>query len=315
MVCCPDSHELWGTALGLIAPGIWMHRWLLLAYRRSFGADFPKNVQFGTAFTTEQSLTQVGMLPQLLQTVLQGVREINTYGLSRKSCTPKHLLASLFIFLLNLHYLYMESLGTFLLSKISTLWSKSQRTVWAVFLGCLQRPHDRAVLPGIRQSPKGENKLLGSIRIEENIGHKPLVMPDVVNSTCSAATQKCSCIVQGTAPCGCASLYKHHLEAQLPKKRFGITWLQASPSGGICVQTQWPAYGVPAEAFSCTRTPAEALAPMLTSPYAAVWCSQKFKIISLFSERETLKHQLLNYWTTLLFPGSLRGQWHFLAEH
>lgn len=160
---------------------------------------FPEMCVFGTGFTTVRSLIQVGMLAQLLTglwAVLHRVRETNTYGLSRMSCTPKHLLSSLFIFLLNLHYLYMESPRSSLLSKKTTPGSKPQRRVWAVFLGCLWRPHDRVVLSDIRHRPKGKNELQGSIRIEENIGHKPLVVTDVVNSTCSASIQKCS-FVQG----------------------------------------------------------------------------------------------------------------------
>lgn len=151
----------------------------------------------------------------------------------------------------------------------STLHDPNPRGESELFLGCLWRPHDRVVLLGIRQSPKGKNKLSGSIRLEENIGHKPLEpVTDMVNSTCSAATQKCSSFVQGTTPCGCASLYKHDLETQLPKKDLESSDC-SHPSGVACVQAWWPACGVPAEAFSCTRPPAEAVSPMLTSPYAA----------------------------------------------
>lgn len=69
---------------------------------------------FVTAFTVVHSLIEVDMLPQLLmgiRTVAHEVREIKTYGLSKMSYTTKHHLSSLFIFLLNLPYVYMESSG------------------------------------------------------------------------------------------------------------------------------------------------------------------------------------------------------------
>lgn len=50
MVLGPASHELWSTVPGVITPGIWMHRWLLLAYWRNFCADFPKNVHIWHSF-------------------------------------------------------------------------------------------------------------------------------------------------------------------------------------------------------------------------------------------------------------------------
>lgn len=111
------------------------------------------------------------MLPQLLMvlwTVAHEVREIKTYGLSKMSCTTKHLLSSLFIFLLNLPYMYVESSGPSLL--YNNPGPRPQGRVWAVFLGCLWRPQDRGrsllicvcqcmlgftwvVLPGLRISP------------------------------------------------------------------------------------------------------------------------------------------------------------------
>lgn len=220
---------------------------------------------FGTAFTNEQSLTQVGRLPQLLQTVLHGVRGINTYGLSRMSCTPKQLLSCLFIFLLNLHYLYTESPGSSWLSKISTLWSKSHRRVWAVFLGCLWRPRDRVVLLGIRQSPKGKNNLPGSIRIEENIGHKPLEpvtvwsTPPVQLSLRNVLLFKELLLVVVLA---CTNVTWKH---DFPKKIWNHLTAGISQWWDLCavtVASMWcSCWGL-----SCTRTPAEAVAPMLTSP-------------------------------------------------
>lgn len=212
MIFGPGSHEQWSRVPGLIAPRIWMHRGLLLAYRRSFCADFPKIVHIWHNFHHCALPDTGGDVITALPDNFTWVREINTYGLSRMPCTPKHLLSSFLIFLLNLHYLYKGSAGSSLLLKTNTPGSKPQRRVWAVFLGCLWGPHNRFLLPGIRQNPKGKNKLPGSTRIEESNAHKPLFVTGVVNFTHS-----CS-FVQGTAPCGCASLHKHDLETQLPKK-------------------------------------------------------------------------------------------------